>query len=404
MVELWLPYGDTEVFVDVPVERLLGFFEFKPPEGGISIRSILEPAVSALSGARTISLAIDGDLIKSVEGEEILRGLASSLPGAGLKAFTNAGDPLPALPGLEWRKGGSADRRFEDLGRTGRGNRVLIDEDFHRSDRRVLIGKMERDPIHGHVWARRFLECVASPETIRANAALALDWDPMRGSEENPSYLDGAECAEIAGIDYAFFLIEGGGGGFAECAHGGFREALGAGAGRYKELYSRGIGKRARIAVSSAGGAPNDLRFESASRSVFNPLRGLEEGGAIILLAECRGGIGSAALREAFAKYRHRGRERLREALEREPSDVGIHSYFLMEAFERFKVLLVSAIPESLIKPFGIRAFRSANSALESATRALGGDSSVFAIANASKTFLSPSAEDRPGGGQPWKS
>lgn len=401
MVELWLPYGDTEVFVNVPAERLLGFFEFQAPRGEVSIQSILDRAIPALSGAREISLAIDGELIRSEEVLGILRALKDSLPGANLRAFTNAEGHLPPLPGLEWRRGGSPDRPFEDLGRTGRGNRVRIDADFHRSERRVLLGKLGRDPIRGHRWVKGLLECIAGPETIRANAALALEWDPRAGAEGNPSYLDGCECAEMAGIDYALFFIEGRDGGFVDCIQGGFEEALRAGEERYGEIYSKRVGKRARIAISSAGGTPNDLYLESASRSIFNVLAGLEEGGAVLLLAECRGGIGSAALGDAFARYRDK--ERLRRALEEEPSEAGIHSYLLMKALEEFRILLVSAIPEALLKPFRIKAFRTANSALESATRALGEDSPVYAIANASKNFLSLAAEGRPGGGQRWK-
>ncbi|MEM3023150.1 MAG: hypothetical protein QW645_06465 [Candidatus Bathyarchaeia archaeon] len=400
MVEIWLPYGDTEVFVNVPTERLLGFFEFQAPQGGVSIQSILSSAMPALSGARTVSLAIDGELIRSEECGRILRALGDSLPSAGLKAFTNADGPLPDLPGLEWRRGGSPDRPFEDLGRTGHGNKVRIDRDFHRSDRRVLLGRLERDPIRGHGWVKGFLECVASPETARANAALALEWDPKTDAERNPSYLDGCECAEIAGIDYALFFVEGRDGGFVDCAQGGFGEALRAGEEKYRQLYSKVVDRRARIAISSAGGAPNDLCFESASRSIFNALGGLEAGGAILALAECRGGIGDVALIDAFARYRNK--ERLREILEEEPSEAGIHSYLLMRTFEEFRVILVSAIPEALLRPLRIKAFRSANSALESATRALGDDSPVYAIANASKNFLSLAAEGRPGGGQRW--
>ncbi len=401
MVELWLPYGDTEVFVNVPAERLLGFFEFQTPQGEISIQSILGRAIPALSEARTISLAIDGELIRSKDGEEVLRALKDSLPSASFKAFTNADGPLPALPGLEWRRGGSPDRPFEDLGRTGHGNKVQIDGDFHRSDRRILLGKLERDPIHGHGWVRGLLECIASPETIRANVALALEWDPKAGAERNPSYLDGCECAEIAGIDYAFFFIEGLDGRFVDCAQGGLDEALRAGEEKYGQLYSRRISRRAKIAISSAGGAPSDLHFESASRSIFNVLSGLEVGGAILLLAECRSGIGNIALIDAFARYGNK--ERLRGILEKEPSEAWIHSYLLMRVFEEFRVLLVSAVPEALLRPLKIKIFRSANSALESAKRALGEDSPVYAIANASKNFLSLAGDVQSGGGQRWK-
>ncbi|MEM2226861.1 MAG: hypothetical protein QXY42_05885 [Candidatus Bathyarchaeia archaeon] len=397
MVEIWLPYGDTEVFVNVPTERLLGFFEFQAPQGGVSIQSILGSAIPALSGARNVSLAIDSELIRSEECMEILRALGDSLSGANFKAFTNADGPLPDLPGLEWRRGGSPDRPFEDLGRTGHGNKVRIDRDFHRSDRKVLLGRLERDPIRGREWVKGLLECVASPETARANAALALEWDPKTGAERNPSYLDGCECAKIIGIDYALFFIGGVGGRFVYCAQGGFEEALRIGEEKYGQLYSKAIGRKAKIAISSAGGAPNDLCFESASRSIFNVLGGLEVGGAILSLAECRGGVGNAALIDAFARYRDK--ERLRRALEEEPSEAGIHSYLLMRVFEEFRVLLVSAIPEALLRPLKIKAFRSANSALESATRALGEDSLIYAIANASKNFLSLAAGGGLGGG-----
>ncbi|MEM2491681.1 MAG: hypothetical protein QXW19_04650 [Candidatus Bathyarchaeia archaeon] len=392
-----MPYGDTEVFVNVPTERLLGFFEFQAPQGDVSIQSILGSAIPALSGARNVSLAIDSELIRSEECMEILRALGESLSSANFKAFTNADGPLPDLPGLEWRRGGSPDRPFEDLGRTRHGNKVQIDRDFHRSDRKVLLGRLERDPIRGREWVRSLLECVASPETARANAALALEWDPKTGAERNPSYLDGCECAKIIGIDYALFFIGGVGGRFVYCAQGGFEEALRIGEEKYGQLYSKAIGKKAKIAISSAGGAPNDLCFESASRSIFNVLGGLEVGGAILSLAECRGGVGNAALIDAFARYRDK--ERLRRALEEEPSEAGIHSYLLMRVFEEFRVLLVSAIPEALLRPLKIKAFRSANSALESATRALGEDSLIYAIANASKNFLSLAAGGGLGGG-----
>jgi len=399
MVELWLPYGDTEVFVNVPSENLLGFFEFEAPQGEVLSPSIFEPIRGALGGAKDISLAIDGELIRSEGGEAILRALVDSLPGANLKAFTGADGPLPALPGLEWRRGEPASRSFEDLGRTSYGNKVRIDGDFSRSDRRVLLGKLDRDPIYGYGWAGRFLRCVASPETARANAALALKADPKADPEENPSYLDVCECAEVAGIDYAIFFIEGRGE-LAECAQGGFGEALKAGIGRYRELYSKRLKRKAEIVISSAGGIPQDLCFESASRSLFNAAGGLREGGAILLLAECRDGMGSPALGDLFAS--HRSRERLEELLEREPSEAGIYSYLLMGVFEEFKVLLVSALPEALLRPLKIRAFRSANSALESAKRALGEDSKICAIANASKNFLSLAADGQPGGGPQW--
>ena len=111
------------------------------------------------------------------------------------------------------------------------------------------------------------------------------------------------------------------------------------------------IEKRFDIVIASAGGLPGDINFIQSHKSLDNGFRAVKPGGAIILLAECSGGIGS----DNFLRwFDHGSLEEMEKALRKNFAINGHTALAAREKTEACTMLMVSQMAPEAVKRIGM--------------------------------------------------
>jgi nickel-dependent lactate racemase len=127
---------------------------------------------------------------------------------------------------------------------------------------------------------------------------------------------------------------------------GDWRAAHRRGCLEYASNHSVEISGRRGLVIVSCGGSPYDINLIQAHKALDMAAYSCREGGTIVLLAECRDGVGRGDFLKWFDEANSRALEtRLRQAYEVN----GQTAWSLLTKAERFRVFLVSELaPEDV--------------------------------------------------------
>ena len=113
--------------------------------------------------------------------------------------------------------------------------------------------------------------------------------------------------------------------------------------------------------VASAGGSPHDINLIQAHKALEMASHACEEGGTIVLVAECADGLGRVDFLKWFdAKDSRELESRLRSAYEVN----GQTAWSLLTKAERFNVRLVSSLPDEDVRLMRMTPARTLDEAL----------------------------------------
>jgi nickel-dependent lactate racemase len=104
--------------------------------------------------------------------------------------------------------------------------------------------------------------------------------------------------------------------------------------------------------IASCGGFPLDLNLIQAHKALEAASNACEEGGTILLLAECRDGLGRSDLMKWFAA---RNSLDMGKMLCEKYQVNGQTAWSLLRKAERFDVRLVTSLPEDEVSAMQIR-------------------------------------------------
>jgi nickel-dependent lactate racemase len=196
MVDVWLPYGKTDVCVRVPARNLLGTIEPKEQQAVVDAKAEVERALKEPVGSKRLSeivkpeskVAIVVDVAtRKTPSELMLLPVLTELNAAGVKdenitVVFGCGtykavkpEEAAALIGAEAVKrvkSISHDSRAADLVNVGttktHGNRVFVNRVFAEADVKVLLGDVDLHYYAGYGGGRKgVLPGVCGEETIR---------------------------------------------------------------------------------------------------------------------------------------------------------------------------------------------------------------------------------------------
>jgi nickel-dependent lactate racemase len=109
----------------------------------------------------------------------------------------------------------------------------------------------------------------------------------------------------------------------------------------YLKLHSFQIPQKRDVVIVSCGGFPHDINMIQAHKALDMAAHACNDGGTIVLLAECRDGLG----RSDFLKWFDTGDSRALENRLRNGYEVnGQTAWSLMTKAERYRICLVSAL------------------------------------------------------------
>ena len=402
---LHLLYGDTQLAVDVPSGNLMGVFgprdEMAPRDGDTLVRQALARPIGT---SRLCALARPGqkvaivtsDLTRPGPSEQLLPPVLAELGDAGVpddditiifalglhRPMTAAEMAVAVGPEVSQRvrllNHDPADTVA--VGVTSAGTPVEFFRPVVEADLRVCLGNLEFHYFAGYSGGVKaiFPGC-ASRATVTANHAMMVRPEAKAGRiDGNPVRSDIEEGAALVGVDFILNVVTG--------EHG---QILAAVAGDGTAAHRRGcelvaqrghvpIPRRADIVIVSAGGYPKDVNLYQAQKALDNGAHAVRQGGVIVLVAECREGLGNRTF-ETWMQESD-SPDDLICRIQRE-FVLGGHKAAAIAAVEqRASVTLVSDLPDETVCRCGMRPGESLDDALSDALRKVGPTASVIVL------------------------
>ena len=238
------------------------------------------------------------------------------------------------------------------LGKTERGTSVEINRALKDFSHVIITGAIGFHYFAGFTGGRKAI-CpgLASASTIEATHMLALDFE--RGGRRagvGTALLDGnavhEECEQVAALikpRLGINTVVDERGRATRIYAGDWREAHRAGCSDYLADHSVQIEEKREVVIVSCGGSPYDINLIQAHKALDMAAHACVDGGTIVMLAECRDGLGYPGFLKWFDEKNSSALEyRLRSNYEVN----GQTAWSLLTKAERYRVHVVSSLPK----------------------------------------------------------
>ena len=180
------------------------------------------------------------------------------------------------------------------VGTTSSGTPVDVNPELAEADRIITIGHIGMHYFAGYSGGpKMILPGAAGAETIRKNHEKIVD--PKAYAcvyEENPIHREMREAAAMVGVWAIVDAVLSGDGVPLRFFIGDPPGAHRDGTRFWDELFQVEVPERADFVITSPGGYPKDINLYQAHKAIFNAARATKDGGMVLLVAECRDGIG----------------------------------------------------------------------------------------------------------------
>lgn len=258
------------------------------------------------------------------------------------------------------------------LGTTAGGTPVEVNRALKDFSQVVITGAIGFHYFAGFSGGRKSI-CpgLASERTIEATHMLALDFESGgRRAGVGTGLLDGnavhEECERVAamiGPRFSINSVVDERGRTIRIHAGDWRAAHRAGCSEYFSNHSVTIGKKREVVIVSCGGYPYDINLIQAHKSLEMAAHACKDGGTIVLVAECRDGLGHPTFTKWFDEKDSRALAvRLRSAYEVN----GQTAWSLLTKAERCRIHLVSKLPDEEVRRMRMVPSRTLTDALDS--------------------------------------
>jgi nickel-dependent lactate racemase len=195
--------------------------------------------------------------------------------------------------------------------------------------------------------------------------------------EGNPVHQAMVEACAMVGPDFILNTVLSPDKRIIAAFAGDWREAHLAGCRFYAERFSYPIDRLADLVVVSCGGFPKDINFIQAHKAMEYGSRALRDGGVMVLLAECRDGYGNATF---FDWFRFRDLREFETELRKRYEINGQTAFATLDKAQRFRVILVSALPPEEVATMGMVPAKTLDEAMEKAEKLLPENYSAYVI------------------------
>ena len=268
--------------------------------------------------------------------------------------------------------------KLTSFGATRSGLEVELSSALREYSRVIVIGGINFHYFAGFTGGRKSI-CpgLASAKTIEATHMLAFDFETGgRRAGVGTGLLDGNavndECERASQLVAPAFGINTVVNQHKRAVNlfcGDWRLAHRAACEHYLAHHSVRIPARRDLVIASCGGFPYDINLIQAHKALDMASYACNDGGTIVLLAECADGLG----RPDFLKWFDGADSRaLAERLRSDYEVNGQTAWALLTKAERYRVCLISQLPDEQVKRTGMVPARSIAEALEDAGAAKG--------------------------------
>lgn len=414
MVEIWVPYGKTEVPVTVNVENLKGVL--KPqnmkenPSNGdndfsnmqIEFKELCELVdksdkvsicIEYMDGYEFLASSIN-PIINELNKAGLKDDNISILLATGEKERIDEGNiskflKFP-LPNINVQTHDCNSRDLTHVGSTSSGNEIFLNKKFMDSTFRIIVSMGRPHYATGYSGIERvILPGLAGIEAILFNTKMSLNPDSKPGKlKGNPVYEDTKEVFEMIHPDYAINTIFNGNMYLDKVFAGKAKDVIHESTSYIESVSKIRIDEKQEVIILSPGGNFYDRNLYEATNSLYNIHELLEEN-IVILVSECLDGYGNSAFYNFMRNFGNKKNSNELEKKINENFKIGYEkAYFLIKILETTKIFLVSILPNSYVKNlFGVKYAETANEALRIASRTIGKDFNSIVIPYGSLTI-----------------
>ena len=250
------------------------------------------------------------------------------------------------------------------LGTTSRGTPVMLNRSYVEASIKVLTGDITLHYYAGFGGARKsILPGIASQEAIKKNHALLVDERARTANiENNPVHLDMKEAAAFAPPDFVINTVADASGNLVDAYAGEMNSVFLKGAEVATNLFCLEIDNLFDALLVSAGGFPKDRNLYQAAKAIENCYRAVVPGGKLILVAECREGIGDPYFEEWMNEYVTY--ENAADAIKTNFVLGGHKAFYMRKTMERVNLAIVSELDTHILNRWGINAYNSLREAM----------------------------------------
>ena len=418
MVDIWLPYGESDVCIRVPARNFLGTIEPKKAAGVSDPEAELKRALKEPIGSKRlneiaqagqkIAIVVD-DATRDAPSELMLLPVLAELNSVGVNdeditIIFGCGTHRSVTPEEAKKLLGnevisriktiSHNCKSEDLVYIGKtkthGTKVKVNHIFAEADLKILLGDVGFHYYAGYGGGRKsVMPAISCSETIQHNHAMLLDSKARTGIlEGNPVHEDMTEAAKLSKVDFIVNVVTNSQGKLVKAFAGDMEKAFYEAKKLVDELYRVTVDRRADIVVVSAGGHPGDINLYQAYKGLDNALEVVKRNGTIILVAECPEGHGNQVFYEWMMRYGEL--KKVEREIKRHFVMGGHKAYYLLKAQKNHSIILVSSLPDYYASDvFKLKTARAINDAFKEALRISGTSSKVWVIPQGNHTLPS---------------
>jgi nickel-dependent lactate racemase len=408
MVDVWLPYGKSDVCVRIPARNLLGSIEPKLVSAAADATAEVERALNEPIGSKRLSeiaqpeskiaIVVD-DFTRGTPSHIMLPPVLAELNVAGVKdenvtVIFGCGTHRAVKPKEAERILGaevlnrvktiSHDCNAQDLvpvGRTKLGTAVSVNRVFAEADVKVLLGDVNLHYYAGYGGGRKsVMPAISCRDTISHNHAMLLDANARTGVlDGNPVHEDMTEAARLAKADFILNVVANSKGEIVKAFAGDLEQAFLEATKLVDEMYRVQVDRRADIVVVSPGGYPADINLYQSYKALDNALVAVKRGGTIIMVAECPEGYGNQVFYDWMTRL---GELKKIEREVKRHFELGGHkAYYLLKALKSHQIILVSSLPDFYANGvFKLKTARAVNDALREALKNAGSQAKVWTM------------------------
>lgn len=409
MVDVWLPYGKTEICVRIPTQNFLGLIEPKEKFGVSDAKAEIERALKEPIGSKRLSEFVKPEHKVAIVVDDATRSAPSNLMvpsvfdelgsvgvkdenitvifGCGTHKAVARDDAVRLLGEAVFNrvKVISHDCRANDLvyvGTTSKhGTKVYLNRVFAEADVRILTGDIGFHYYAGYGGGRKsVLPGVSGEETIKHNHAMLLHSNAKTGVlTGNPVHEDMVEAARLAKVDFIVNVVTNSKGEVVKAFAGDLEQAFYEGVRLVDEMYRVPVDRKANIVVVSSGGHPADVNLFQAYKGVDSALKIVKRAGVIVLVAECPEGHGNQVFYDWMVKFNDV--KAVEKEIKRNFVLGGHKAYYLLEALQNHQIILVSSMPDYYASNiFKLKTARAINDALNETFKIAGKTAKVWVM------------------------
>ncbi len=257
------------------------------------------------------------------------------------------------------------------VGRTSRGTAIEVFEPIVKADVRIVLGNVEPHYFAGYSGgAKAIVPGVCSAQTIRNNHALMVDPRARAGNvEDNPVRLDIEEGAAMVGIDFMLNVVLDSAKNILFAAAGNSTTAHRWACRVVDALSMTLIHQLADIVIVSAGGYPKDINMYQAQKALDNAAIAVKPGGQIIWVAQCPEGLGNKTFEQWMVGS---SPAQIIDKIQKDFVLGGHKAAAIARVLQRASILLVSDMPDELVRACGMEPFSDLDKAFQTALQRCG--------------------------------